>query len=573
MVAEVQYNFQSLGGVPSSVWAAPARWPWSEAAALTVSDTANQEVRTVLDPRFSKSQPPELVSSLPQTKAIVKDASRNEAAKKTAAKSNEERALSRSKWCAGMVCYLWFADVSRYANRPMMNPTRKRKSIDQVPQLDFSGAAGTSTRHENWLQASDRFQAFVHNILKTTQVSDSVMILALYYIYRLKTRHPQLQGQAGSEHRLFLTSLILANKFLDDYTYTNKTWSEVSRTPLKEITSMELQLLGGIGTNAYISADQYKKWCKSLVFLQQQRKKDILLLQRMKSPPITPFSVAAASPPSTLPPTSDGPFAAPLRPRLAVSPVHTPNLAMQPPHKRHKSWQGSGTMTQDWINAQLMPLSAPSPPESASGTPEQASAMPRVPSVLTPALPLPTWSSPAWPGMGANTDMAPELFSMTTSYMNRPFGEAELFRPLQSSFPLLSEAACSVQSPFVPPQQMQLGYYRLAAGYPYGISTMMYMNGSNDASTWTGHPFVTRPPLGQPQVTSPGGNGMSVPGLVLSSPHGSSPGFMSPQDALYTAGFADIGMMDSMVTTPTPSAASSSPSGWKNSGYTFTPSM
>ncbi|KAL9931752.1 hypothetical protein V8E36_009302 [Tilletia maclaganii] len=54
--------------------------------------------------------------------------------------------------------------------------------------------------------------AFSENLLTTTQVSSPVILLALLDIYRLKSRHPELHGQEGSDYRLSVTSLMLANK-------------------------------------------------------------------------------------------------------------------------------------------------------------------------------------------------------------------------------------------------------------------------------------------------------------------------------------------------------------------------
>lgn len=69
---------------------------------------------------------------------------------------------------------------------------------------------------------STTFKLFCQNILRTTQISSSCVLIALFYIYRLRFAYPTIRGSAGSEIRLFTTALILANKFLDDNTFTNK---------------------------------------------------------------------------------------------------------------------------------------------------------------------------------------------------------------------------------------------------------------------------------------------------------------------------------------------------------------
>jgi hypothetical protein len=66
------------------------------------------------------------------------------------------------------------------------------------------------------------FKLFCQNIIKSTQISSSCILVALFYIYRLRFAYPAIRGSIGSEVRLFTTALVLANKFLDDNTFTNK---------------------------------------------------------------------------------------------------------------------------------------------------------------------------------------------------------------------------------------------------------------------------------------------------------------------------------------------------------------
>jgi len=75
-----------------------------------------------------------------------------------------------------------------------------------------------------------------------------------------------MHGEEGSEYRLLVTAVLLANKYLDDNTYTNKTWSEVSNLSLKEINSMEVEFLRAVehGGGLYTSEKTYYNWLKAL---------------------------------------------------------------------------------------------------------------------------------------------------------------------------------------------------------------------------------------------------------------------------------------------------------------------
>lgn len=60
------------------------------------------------------------------------------------------------------------------------------------------------------------FVSFIADLLATTQVSQSVITLALHYIHTLKRTNPAIRGRRGSEYRLAVTAMMLANKFLDE---------------------------------------------------------------------------------------------------------------------------------------------------------------------------------------------------------------------------------------------------------------------------------------------------------------------------------------------------------------------
>jgi hypothetical protein len=56
----------------------------------------------------------------------------------------------------------------------------------------------------------------MQKLLETTQVSQSVIVLSLHYIYRLKDRNRFTPAQPGSEFRIAVAGLMMANKFLDE---------------------------------------------------------------------------------------------------------------------------------------------------------------------------------------------------------------------------------------------------------------------------------------------------------------------------------------------------------------------
>ncbi|CAE6451379.1 unnamed protein product [Rhizoctonia solani] len=161
--------------------------------------------------------------------------------RRSSASASEPLCTVAQNMC-NMVCYLWFGRRGQRSSSP---------NIDTVQQF--------SPRPE--------FVSFTADLLATTQVSQSVITLALRYIYMLKQSNPSIRGRRGSEYRLAVTALMLANKFLDDNTYTNKTWSDVSRISLREINQMEKEFLNGLGHNLYVDLATYDSWVLMLTGL------------------------------------------------------------------------------------------------------------------------------------------------------------------------------------------------------------------------------------------------------------------------------------------------------------------
>lgn len=126
------------------------------------------------------------------------------------------------------------------------------------------------------LQPKSRFLRFCREVLSTTQVSTSVITLALIYVHRLKAAHPHLKGRDGSEFRLAISSLMLANKILDDNTYLNKTWAEISGMPLIEISKMEVEFWLGLKMELHIGKEDYDRGLNEIQMLANDRNRAVI---------------------------------------------------------------------------------------------------------------------------------------------------------------------------------------------------------------------------------------------------------------------------------------------------------
>lgn len=192
---------------------------------------------------------------------------------------------SLSEFAAEVASLFWFesAETLHYAEMlALEDPTDRGLVADAIP--------------------STGFRKWVTTILSTTQVGKNVILLGLLFIYRLKQFNPGVSGKRGSEFRLLTIALMLGNKFLDDNTYTNKTWAEVSGISVGEIHIMEVEFLSNMRYDLYVSAEEWTEWKGKLGRLGAFYEKAARFNPRLSPGPVTPTVSASPhilpSPPS-----------------------------------------------------------------------------------------------------------------------------------------------------------------------------------------------------------------------------------------------------------------------------------
>lgn len=137
---------------------------------------------------------------------------------------------------------------------------QSRKPMNK--QQHYSPLYGSDSYQVNYTSttASPAFKKFCFQVLTATQLQESAVYLSLKYIAILLQSNPTIEGAEGSEYRLFIVALMLANKFLDDNTFTNKTWSEVSGMKVHDLNIMESEFLEALDYNLFVREHEYGIW-------------------------------------------------------------------------------------------------------------------------------------------------------------------------------------------------------------------------------------------------------------------------------------------------------------------------
>ncbi|KAI4838104.1 hypothetical protein E4T44_08204, partial [Aureobasidium sp. EXF-8845] len=261
------------------------------------------------------------------------------------------------------------------------------------------------------------FRKWVTTILSTTQVTQNVIILALLFVYRLKTLNPSVKGKPGSEYRLLTVALMLGNKFLDDNTYTNKTWAEVSGISVAEVHIMEVEFLSNMKYALFTSAEEWSQWQNRLgrfaSFFDRASRPMPQLPHTLPSPPVSNH----ASPP----------YYGAIHPVTQSFPQYPSSLGPLPDLASHISRKRS-------LDTYTEPPAKRAAPAYPTSTQAQSHYIPRV---TLPSLPLPQPSQ--------HLQQLPQLPPL--NYSQRPMNNATQPPTPWSTAPSITAAVSHASTP------------------------------------------------------------------------------------------------------------------------------
>ena len=131
------------------------------------------------------------------------------------------------------------------------------------------------------MQSPPSFRKWVLQVLSATRLPSSTILLSLHYLNDRVANFPE-SVQSGENHiyRLLAVSLILGSKFLDDNTFINRSWSDVTAIKVAELNNLEMKWLDLIKYELHVDPkatngvqswmDAWRKWDADQVAKQQQ---------------------------------------------------------------------------------------------------------------------------------------------------------------------------------------------------------------------------------------------------------------------------------------------------------------
>lgn len=129
------------------------------------------------------------------------------------------------------------------------------------------------------------FRKWVHQVLSATRLPSATLLLSLHYLSDRLRRFPDTVP-TGENHiyRLLAVALILGSKFLDDNTFINRSWSDVTAIKVSELNSLELKWLRLIDYHLHVDKSCIQPWLELWTKSDLEQSQKQLQMQQQQHP-------------------------------------------------------------------------------------------------------------------------------------------------------------------------------------------------------------------------------------------------------------------------------------------------
>ncbi|EEF49826.1 cyclin-P3-1 [Ricinus communis] len=104
---------------------------------------------------------------------------------------------------------------------------------------------------------------YIERVFKYTKCSTSCFVVAYIYVERFLRRMDACLTSLNV-HRLLITSIMLAAKFLDDECYNNAYYAKVGGVSTPEMNRMETKLLFNLDFRLQVTVEAFRSYCLKL---------------------------------------------------------------------------------------------------------------------------------------------------------------------------------------------------------------------------------------------------------------------------------------------------------------------
>ncbi|KAI9110944.1 hypothetical protein K1719_018064 [Acacia pycnantha] len=104
-------------------------------------------------------------------------------------------------------------------------------------------------------------QSYLERIFRYTRAGPSVYVVAYVYIDRFCHNNPGFRINARNVHRLLITTIMVASKYVEDMNYRNSYFARVGGLTTKELNNLELEFLFLMGFKLHVNVSVFESYC------------------------------------------------------------------------------------------------------------------------------------------------------------------------------------------------------------------------------------------------------------------------------------------------------------------------
>lgn len=104
-------------------------------------------------------------------------------------------------------------------------------------------------------------QSFLERIFRYTKAGPSVYVVAYVYIDRLCQNYPGFKISPSNVHRILITTIMVASKYVEDMNYRNSYFARVGGLTTKEMNKLEVDFLFLMGFKLHVNVSVFESYC------------------------------------------------------------------------------------------------------------------------------------------------------------------------------------------------------------------------------------------------------------------------------------------------------------------------
>ncbi|XAR54157.1 hypothetical protein NMG60_11029175 [Bertholletia excelsa] len=107
-------------------------------------------------------------------------------------------------------------------------------------------------------------QPYLERIFRYTRAGPPVYVVAYAYIDRFCQIHPEFRVSARNVHRLLITTILVASKYVEDMNYRNSYFARVGGLTTNEMNNLEFEFLFLMGFKLHVNVSVFESYCRHL---------------------------------------------------------------------------------------------------------------------------------------------------------------------------------------------------------------------------------------------------------------------------------------------------------------------